>query len=82
MGEEFKLPVVFKGKEMELVARLLNYGYSSKLEVEIEGTKVIFEPDEERIWRAVISYQDLIANKMVSKELLETVAEVIQNASK
>lgn len=82
MDDEFILPVTFNGNEMELSARLLNYGYSSKLEVEIEGTKVIFEPDEERNWRAVISYEDLIANKKVSKELLEEVADVIQNVSK
>lgn len=82
MEDEFLLPVSFKDKQLHYPARLLNYGYSSKLEVEIDGTKVIFEPDEERNWRALISYEDVKANKKMSKELLEAVAGVIQNITK
>jgi hypothetical protein len=82
MENEFLLPVTFKGKELEFPARLLNYGYSSKLEVELDGIKVIFEPDEERNWRVLISYEDLVANKNISRELLEAVAGVIQEITK
>lgn len=79
MENEFMIPVTFNGKEMEFPARLLDYGYSSKLEVEIDGTKIIFEPDEERKWRALISYEDTTAGRKINIELLKAVAEVINN---
>lgn len=82
MDDEFMLPVTFNGKEMEFPARLLNYGYSSKLEVDINGSKVFFEPDEERNWRAVISYEDVMSNKKINKELLEVVISVINEVTK
>ena len=52
----------------------MNYGTSYKLEVEIDGTKVLFEPDEERNWRAMISYEDVQANKKMDTGLLELIA--------
>ncbi|TMI63645.1 MAG: hypothetical protein E6H07_12795 [Bacteroidetes bacterium] len=82
MENDFLLPVTFQGKEREFPVRFLNYGYSSKLEVEIDGTKILFEPDEERNWRALISYEDLVANKNISRELLEAVAGVIEEITK
>lgn len=63
MEEEFELPVVFNNKELNFSTKLLNYGWIYKLEVDIEGTKVLFEPDEEKNWRALISYEDVQANK-------------------
>ena len=57
MEEDFILPVTFNDDEIELPARLLAYGYSFKIEVDINDTKVQFERDEERNWRALISYE-------------------------
>jgi hypothetical protein len=82
MENDFLLPVTYNGKEMELPAKLHNYGYSSKLEVEIHGTKIIFEPDEERKWRALIPHEDLAANKNISRGLLEAVVRVIEDITK
>lgn len=72
--DEFELALKHKGKELLLPVRLMNYGTSYKLEVEIEGTNVLFEPDEERNWRALISYEDVLANKHMDKVLLELIA--------
>ena len=82
MEDEFILPVSFEGKELELPARLLRYGYTVKIEVEIDGTPVVFEPDEERNWRAVMGFEDLVAGKKVKKELVEVVAGVIGELTK
>ena len=82
MEGEFMLPVTFNGKEMEFPARLLNYGYTVKLEVTIEETKVQFEPDEERNWRALISYEDAQVNKKFDPNLLKAIAEVIEEITK
>jgi hypothetical protein len=54
MNDEFYIPVSFEGRDYNFPARLLNYGYAIKLEVDIEGTTILFEHDEERNWRALI----------------------------
>ena len=74
MEEDFILPVTFNDDEIELPARLLAYGYSFKIEVDINDTKVQFERDEERNWRALISYEEVQANRKLNGELLKAVA--------
>ncbi|HPH33036.1 MAG TPA: hypothetical protein PLB49_14350 [Chitinophagaceae bacterium] len=82
MEPDFMLPVSFDEKDIELPVKVVQFGYVVKLEVEIEGTIVTFEPDEERNWRAVLGFEDLIAGKKVKKELLEAVASVIGDITK
>ena len=45
---DFELAVTFNSMEFIFPGKFLDYGYSSKIEMDIEGTKVLFEPDEER----------------------------------
>jgi hypothetical protein len=78
MESEFVLPIEYGGEVMELPARLVRAGYIVKLEVEIENTIITFEPDEERNWRAVMGYEDLINSKKVKVELLEAVAKFLE----
>ncbi|MDZ4794956.1 MAG: hypothetical protein SGI83_11810 [Bacteroidota bacterium] len=82
MENEYMLPVIFNGKESEFPAKLLIYGFTSKMQVEIDGTKVFFELDDERNWRALISYDDALANKKISSYLLRAVAEAIEKITK
>ena len=79
MDDGFELPVLFNKRELNLPARLLSYGYSYKLEVEVEGTKILFEPDEERNWRALIGYEEINANKKISVDLLKAIAFSIEH---
>lgn len=81
MDNEFELPVQFNGKELIFPAKLLNYGFTIKLEIEIEDTKVLFEPDEERNWRALISFEDLQANKKLNATLLKAIAAAIEKTT-
>jgi hypothetical protein len=78
MDDGFEIPVTYKGKDLSFTARLLTYGYSYKIEVDVNGTKVFFEPDEERNWRALIAYEEIEANKNMSKDLLESIALSIE----
>jgi hypothetical protein len=82
MEEEFELPVAFNNKEWSFPARLLNYGYSHRLEVDIEGTKVWFEPDEERKWRALLSDGDRRANQKINTGLLQAIILSIEEILK
>jgi hypothetical protein len=82
MDEGFELPVSFNKKELSFPARLLSYGYSYKLEVDIDGDKILFEPDEERNWRALIAYEEVSANKKMNVELLQAIASSIEEIMK
>jgi hypothetical protein len=82
MEEEFDLPVLYNNELVNFRARLLNYGYSFRLEIDLGGTKVLFEPDEERNWRALLSYEEANTNKKISVELLRAVASSIERIVK
>ena len=79
MEDDFILHVTFNGKEMELPARLRAYGYSFKIEVDINDMKVQFERDEERNWRALISYEEVQANKKLNGELLKAIVGTLES---
>ena len=79
---DFELPVLFNNIEWVFPGKFLDYGYSSKIEMYIEGTKILFEPDEERNWRALISFEDVQANKELDKDLLEAIARAIDAVKK
>ena len=78
MSEGFELPVLFHNKELNFPTRLLSSGYSYKLEVEVEHTKILFEPDEERHWRALVGQEELDANKKITRELLQAIVLTIE----
>ena len=82
MDEEFEIPVSYKDQSLSFPARLLAYGYSYKIEVDVNGTKVFYEPDEERNWRALIGYEEIEANKNINKELLKAIAVSIEEIVK
>ena len=82
MEEQFELPVIFNSEKLHFPARLLSYGYSYKLEVDIEGTAVLFEPDEERNWRALIAPEEINTNKKISVDLLKAIASSIEDIVK
>jgi hypothetical protein len=82
MDEEFDIPVTYNNQQLNFPARLLAYGYSYKIEVDLKGTKVLFEPDEERNWRALVAYEEVQANKNMDRELLKAVAASIEEILK
>jgi hypothetical protein len=82
MDDSFIIYILHKSQEIGFPARLLTYGYSYKIEVDIKDNKVFFEPDEERNWRALIGYEELERNKHVDQELLKAIAEAIGEITK
>ncbi|WP_184549855.1 hypothetical protein [Mucilaginibacter sp. FT3.2] len=62
MNESLPIPINFQGSALQFDARFFNYGYSHRVEVNINGIPVIFEPDEERNYRALVSAGQLEAN--------------------
>jgi hypothetical protein len=78
MEEPFELPLVYKGEQLLLKASLLVTGYAHKFSVDINGQIIIFEPDEERNYRAVIPYDDLHQIRNIDKELLKKITQCIE----
>jgi hypothetical protein len=77
MFDLFDLPVEYKGKEMLFPAELLPMGFTHKIKVNIDGTDILFEPDEERNYRAVIDYAALDKMSSVNKDLLQLICQTL-----
>lgn len=77
MHDSFELPVFYKGEECLFPARLEQTGYSHRFVVNIYEVEVIYEPDEQRNYRALVGPEML--NKQVTVELLGSVAEAIES---
>ncbi|RYD56628.1 MAG: hypothetical protein EOP56_11285 [Sphingobacteriales bacterium] len=78
--EGFELQIEYKGEVLTLPARLIVQGYTHKIAVEVFGTEVLFEPDEERNYRAIISEEH--AQKLPDLQLLKMIAEEIERQAK
>lgn len=77
MNEPFDLPVTVNGKALLFPACLLQLGYTHKFQVTVYGTEVLFEPDEEGRYRAVIEPEDVTRD--IAVELLQAIALVIES---
>ena len=82
MEEQFELPVNYKGRQYLFKAALLVFGFTHKFRVDINGQTVIFEPDEERNYRAIINYEDADNHKEIDVELLRKITEAIEEIVK
>jgi hypothetical protein len=76
MNEPFELPVSYKGMKMTFPAQLLQHGYLYRFQVDINGQIVLFEPDEEHHYRALVD-PTLIDKMKVDRELLQVIAEAL-----
>lgn len=79
MEEQFELQLQYKGQERRFKASLVVTGYSHQFIVDVSGQNIIFEPDEERNYRAVIPYVEIGQRKSVDVDLLQTIAVAIEN---
>jgi len=61
--DEFDLPVKYKGEEQIFKASLVTFGHTHKFHVDVNCQTVIFEPDEERNYRAVKPYEEINSGK-------------------
>ena len=78
MNEPFDITFLFGGKDVSFTAKLLQYGYSHKISVDVHGSEVFFEPDEEGHYRAIIEPAELEKNRHISIPLLKGISEAIE----
>ena len=58
MQEPFILTIQYNGREYTFEARLAIMGYTHKFYVVVNGKEVVYEPDEERKYRAILNAAD------------------------
>lgn len=78
--EEFEIPVVYKNKELNIPAKLVVAGYTYRIETEVEGNTIWFEPDEERNFRALLPPDADASAKLPDGELLQIIAHALHEA--
>lgn len=79
MQESFDIPVTHRGKDLLLKASVKAFGYTPRIDVEIDGSPIIFEQDEEGKYRAVVSAEEWTTKKNIDVELLGLVTEVLDS---
>jgi CRISPR/Cas system-associated exonuclease Cas4 (RecB family) len=82
MEDEFDLPVEYKGKNHIFKASLIVKGFTHRFQIEINGQTILFEPDEERNYRAMLEYGDEESRKNIDIELLKQIVTVIEEIVK
>ena len=80
--QEFVLPVTLNGKELNFNARLIQFGYVYKIEVDVSDVKVQLERDENGEWRALSDGETFNQNKIITKELIEAIVAAIDFITK
>lgn len=80
MDDSFDLPVPVNGEERLFPAQLQQVGYTHRILVNVNGTDVAFEPDEERNYRAIVDPEKTAGT--IPTDLLKAIAEAIENIVK
>ena len=81
MNEDFDFQVTHDKKEQHFTGRLLSWGYSYKIEVEVLGIVVTFEPDEERNLRAMTDPSQK-GSLSLDPSLMQAIARALENLGK
>jgi hypothetical protein len=82
LDNQFDLPLQYKGSEHLLPAALITYGYSYKIEVNVFGHIIYFEPDEERNFRAILSEENNEGIDKIDKALFALIAVALEELFK
>ena len=81
MDDVYEIPVQYKGSELLVPAELVVTGYTHKFRVEVDGQEVLFEPDEERNYRALLDTEFCNSAK-IDIDFLKAIAAGLEAALK
>ncbi|GAC1455917.1 MAG: hypothetical protein NVSMB7_17480 [Chitinophagaceae bacterium] len=79
MAEKFVITAIYKNQERNFEALFTAFGYSYKIEVIVDGMPVIFEPDEEKNYRAYLP-GSANAKFLPNPLLLQAIATALEKA--
>lgn len=78
--ENFDLDIEHDGETKTFHGTFGKYGWSYRFTVDVDGTEVIFEPDEERNFRAIVPNARLDNSRL--KELVELIGRELEKLLK
>jgi len=81
MEDSFVIDVAFAGKDYNVEVRLISTGYIHRFITIINDIEVIYEPDEERNYRATVNEAAISKLRDADKELIKAVAERLRDLS-
>ena len=79
MDESFTITVSLNDHEYSFDARLVTIGYSHKVTVMINGIEVLYEPDEERHYRAILHDTQQASVKDIDIAFIKAVGDKIES---
>lgn len=79
MNEAFEIPVLYKGEEMSLPAEFIVLQNVYKIQIEVNGQEITFEPDEEKKFKATMDPKKLETGRKIDAGLLKAVADKLEN---
>ncbi len=79
MADSFGIEVEFKGKVYDFEAQLVSTGYTYKFCVIINGIEVVYEPDEERSYRAMVNGTDQAKISDLDRELIKLTGSILES---
>jgi len=79
MNDSFEIPVLFDQAELIFPARVIKQGFSHKILVEVNCLQIIYEPDEEGKYRAIIDEVLIERADKISVPLLKAIAQAIES---
>ena len=79
--EKFEIEVEQAGEIHVFPAELRTMGYTFKIAVDLFGSEILFEPDEERNFRAVID-REKYPNISFNADILQKIAQFLEEVFK
>jgi hypothetical protein len=76
--DTLEIPVTYKNEELSLKAHVVRFGYVNHVVVDLEGTQITIERDEEGNYRAIGDTEKMQSTK-VDTELIEAIVNVLQS---
>jgi hypothetical protein len=77
-GRNNRDPVTYKGQELSFKAYVVRFGYVTHVLVDLYGTQVTIETDEEGNYRALVDLEK-ISDTKVDKELIRAIIGVLES---
>jgi hypothetical protein len=76
--DTLEIPVTYKSKELSLKAHVVRFGYVNHIVVDLGGTPITIEHDEEGNYRALGDIEKMECSK-VDVDLIKAVITVLQS---
>lgn len=76
--DTLEIPVTYKNKELSLKAHVVRFGYVNHIVVDLSGTQITIERDEEGNYRALGDTEKMEGSK-VDVDLIKAVVTVLQS---